>query len=93
MKALSWPPRRETISEKSPDGDLVRRLEHQVLEEVGDARDAGRLVGGADAIPHVVRDDRRAVVGHDHDLQAVGELELADPAGWPGWRSALRSFG
>ena len=61
--------------------DLVRRLEHQVLEEVGDAGDAGRLVGGARAVPHVVRDDGRAAVGNDHDLKAVGELELRDPAG------------
>ena len=60
--------------------DLVRRLEHQVLEEMRDARDARRLVGRADAIPDVVRHDRRAVVGHDDDLHAVGELELAHAA-------------
>jgi hypothetical protein len=66
-------------------GDLVRRLEHQVLEEVGDARDARRLVGRADAIPDVVGDDGRAMVRHDHHLQPVAELELADPAaGWAG---------
>ena len=74
-------------------GDLVRRLEHQVLEEVGDARDARRLVGRADAIPDVVRDDGSAVVRHDHHLQAVGELELADPAGGRAGVQRLRSFG
>ena len=41
--------------------------------------------GGSSAeptrIPHVVRHHGRAVVGHDHDLQAVGELELADAVG------------
>ena len=37
------------------------------------------LVGGADAIPDHVRDDRRAMVGNDHDLHAVGERELTCP--------------
>ncbi len=62
-------------------GDLVRRLEHQVLEKVSDARHARGLIGRADAVPHVVGDDRRAMVGDDDHLQSVGELELGDPAG------------
>ncbi len=37
---------------------------------------AGRLVGGADLVPHHVRDDRRAVVGDHHDLHPVRELEM-----------------
>ncbi len=57
--------------------DLVRRLEHQVLEEVGDARDALGLVGGADLVPDHVRDDGCAVIRDHHDVDAVGELELA----------------
>ena len=61
--------------------DLVGRLEHQVLEEVRDARHAGRLIGGAHPIPHVVRHHRRAIVGDDDQLQAVGELVLADAGG------------
>ena len=81
VKALSWPPSRETILENSPDGDLLGRLEHQVLEEVGDAGDAPRLVGGADPVPDHVGDDRRAVVGDDHHLHAVGELELVGAGG------------
>ena len=53
-------------------GELARRvlvgaLEHQVLEEVGDARLADRVVGRAVAVPHHVRADRRAVIGDHHD--------------------------
>ena len=59
------------------DRDLVGRLEHQVLEEVGDAGDALGLVGGADLVPDHVRDDGRPVIGDDDDLHAVGERELA----------------
>ena len=59
------------------DRDLVGRLEHQVLEEVGDAGHALGLVGGADLVPDHVRDDGGAVVGDDDHLHAVGELELA----------------
>ena len=40
----------------------------------------GDVVGAADAIPHHVRDDRRAAVGDDNDLHAVGERELAGAA-------------
>ena len=58
--------------------DLAGRLEHQVLEEVGDSRGAPRVVGGAAAIPDHVRDDRHAVIGDDHDLHAVGKVEGAD---------------
>ena len=64
------------ILENSPTANLVGRLEHQMLEEMGDARDALGLVGGADLVPDHVGDDRRAVIGDHHDLQAVGELEL-----------------
>ena len=58
------------------DGDLVGRLEHQVLEEVRDAGDALGLVGGADLVPNHVRDDRGAVIGDHHDVHAVRQLEL-----------------
>jgi hypothetical protein len=56
---------------------FLGRPEHQVLEEVGDPRLPRRVVGTADAIPHDVRDDRRAVVGHHDHVHAVGEIELA----------------
>ena len=55
-------------------------LEHQVFEEVGDARLARRIVGGADPVPHHVRHDRGAMVGDDDDLEPVGEGE-ADRVG------------
>ncbi len=58
------------------DGDLVGRLEHQVLEEVRDARHALGLVGGADLVPDHVGDDRGAMIGDHHDVHAVRQLEL-----------------
>ena len=58
------------------DRDLVGRLEHQVLEEVGDARYALGLVGGADLVPDHVGHDRGPVVGDDDHVHAVGEREL-----------------
>ena len=58
-----------------------RALEHQVLEEMGDARLAGRIVGGAVAVPDHVGDDRRAMVGDDHDLEAVLQREMGDLRG------------
>ncbi len=64
-----------------PGRELLRRLEHQVLEEMGDARYARRLVGGAYAEVHHVGDDRRSIVRHDHENEAVGQFELADAVG------------
>jgi hypothetical protein len=61
---------------------LVRALEHQVLEEVGVARFPGRLIGGADLVPDHVGDDGRTAVGDHHYLQAVVEgkgLGIEDP--------------
>ena len=58
-------------------------LEHQVLEEMREAGLAGRLVGGADLVPDHVGDHRRAVVGNDHQLEAVGEREVGDLAARP----------
>ena len=60
--------------------ELARGLEHQVLEEVGEPGLARDVVGAADAVPHHVRDDGRAAIGHDHHLHAVGEHELARAA-------------
>ena len=53
-------------------------LEHQMFEKMGDARLARRIVGGAVAIPDHMRDDRRAVVGNDDDLEAVFQSEMGD---------------
>jgi hypothetical protein len=56
---------------------VLRALEHQVLEQVGEAAAPGRLVLAADVVPDVDRDDRRLAVGvHDH-AQAVGQGELS----------------
>ena len=41
---------------------------------------AGRLVGRADAVPHVMRHHGRTMVGHHDHLQAVRQRELADAA-------------
>ena len=59
-------------------GDVPRALEHDVLEEVGEAGLAGDLVLGPDVVPEVDRDDRGEVVlGHD-DAQAVVEALVAE---------------
>jgi hypothetical protein len=55
---------------------VLRAVEHQVLEQVGEAGAARRLVLAADVVPEVDRDDRGLAVGvHDH-AQAVGQGEL-----------------
>ena len=81
VKAFSWPPTSETNSENSPLGWLLGALEHQVFEEMGDARLARRIVGRAVAIPDHMGDDRRAMVGNDDDVEAVGEGEMRDLGG------------
>ena len=66
-------------------GELALRvglgaLEHQVFEEMGDARLALRVVGRAVAVPDHVGDHRRPAVGNDDDGQAVVEPEVDDAA-------------
>ncbi len=57
--------------------DLLRALEHQMLEEMRDAGRAGRFVGGADLVPDHLGDDGRAAIrDHDH-MEAVFQGELA----------------
>ena len=54
-----------------------RGLEHHVLEEMGEARAAGRVVAAADAVPDL-HADRRAGVALDREhLQAIAEAALA----------------
>ena len=48
-----------------------RALEHQVLEEVRNARLTRRLVGRPDLVPHHVRDNGCPVVRDHRDLHAV----------------------
>ena len=56
-------------------GIFRRALEHEMFEKMCDARLADRVVGRADAVPHHMHDDRRAMVRHDHHLHAVLERE------------------
>jgi hypothetical protein len=67
-------------------GELARRpargaLEHQMLEEMRDAGLSRRIIGGAVAIPDHVSDDRRAPVGHNHDIHPIAEPEGFDRLG------------
>ena len=57
---------------------LHRALEHQMLEEMRDPGFPIRLIGSADAVPQHVGDDRRAVVGNDHDRKTVVQGKLRD---------------
>ena len=56
-------------------------LEHQMFEEMRQPRFARRLVGGADLVPDHVGNHRRAVIGNDDQLEAVGQREVGDLAG------------
>jgi hypothetical protein len=76
VKALSRPPCASTVAENSPGARFDGALEHQVFQEMGDARLSGRFIGGPDAIPDHVHDDRRAVILDHHDLQPVVEPEV-----------------
>jgi hypothetical protein len=63
---------------EAPGWILLRALEHQMFEEMGEARLARRLIGGADLVPDHVGHDRRATIGNDHDLEPVREGEVGD---------------
>jgi hypothetical protein len=70
-----------------------RALEHQMLEEMRDAGLGRRIIGRAVAIPDHVGDDRRAMVRHHHDIQAVAEPEGLDRRGQAGRRDMDRHRG
>src|SRR5262249_47593703 len=59
-------------------GQVLRLVEHQVLEQVGEARFADPLVTRAHAIPGVIRDYRRRVILAHEDAQAVSQPEAFD---------------
>jgi hypothetical protein len=59
-------------------GDVAGALEHDVLEEVGEARLALDLVLRADVVPEVDPDDGREVILGDDDPQAVVEALVAE---------------
>jgi hypothetical protein len=56
--------------------DVLRSLEHQVLEQVREAGAAGLLVRRADVIPDVHRRHRHALVLVQDDREPVGQAEL-----------------
>ena len=63
-------------------GAMARRaLEHQVLEEMGDAGRAAMLVTRADAVPHLEGHDGAARVLEQEDAQAVVERRGDDAIG------------
>ena len=51
--------------------DVLRPLEHHVLEHVGDAADADVLVLRSDVIENLHGRDRRLVIGEEQHLQPV----------------------
>ena len=53
--------------------DVLRALEHHVLEEVREACAARLFVLGSDVIPELGVHDRRRVIFEQHDLQPVGQ--------------------
>ena len=55
-------------------GHMARAGEHDVLEQVREARAARHLVLGSDVIPHVDRHGRRGAIGREDHGQAVGKL-------------------
>ena len=80
VKAFSWPPISAMRLRELALRMGLGALEHQMFEEMGDARLARRIVGRAVAVPDHVGDDRRAAVGNDDDRQAVVEPEVDDAA-------------
>ena len=64
--------------------DVLRALEHHVLEQVREAGAAGTLVLGPDVVPHFGVHDRRGVILEEHHLQPVRQrrhrvIELGRP--------------
>jgi hypothetical protein len=63
------------LAEEGPQrravGPVGPLLEHHVLDQVGDAGLAGRVLARADVVAHVDLDHLRRRVGHDDEAQAV----------------------
>ena len=53
--------------------DVLRALEHEVLDDVGEAAALRRVVDGADVVAQVDGDQGEARVAAEDDLEAVGE--------------------
>ena len=72
--------------------EVLRAVEHQVLEEVGEPAPPGGLVLGADVVPHVDGYDGRLVVLVDDEGEPVVEGErLVRDVGDAGEGAALRA--
>ena len=70
-------------------GDVLRPLEHHVLEEVREAGSSQLLVLAADVVPQVHGDDGSQVVGRQDDAQAVGQAMPLDGNVGHGQNSSL----
>ena len=57
---------------------MLRAFEHQVLEQVRQARAARPLVLRSDVVPDAHRDERHAVIFVDDDVETVGERGLGE---------------
>ena len=68
---MSLPPAPSSSLEMRVAGHVLRALEHHVLEEVREAGAARLLVGRADVIPEVHRDQRQPVILGQDDLEPV----------------------
>ena len=68
------------------DAELLRALEHHVLEEVRDARDPGMLVSGADLVPDAEAHHGGPVDLLRQDAEPVGQDGLPDARGEGGAR-------
>ena len=71
-------------------GVFLCALEHQMFEEMRNAGFARRIIRRTIAIPHHMRDDRRAMIRDHHDFHAIVEAEMgnggpcAAGSGWAG---------
>ena len=83
------PGRDEREAVDLPLGEPLGPLEEHVLDEVGQARLARRLVDRADRVIQVADDDRGVRAGQDQGLEAVGQGPLEDrEVSHPGGRGA-----
>ncbi len=63
---------------KVPAVVMLRALEHQVFEEVGEPGASGDFVLGSDVIPDVDRDNGKGVILVNQDVEAIGQRVLAE---------------
>ena len=57
---------------------VLRALEHQVLEQVGEPALPAFLVLGADVIPQIHRDQGQPVLAADDDFKSIGQLGFGE---------------